>query len=91
MTYLVESLGEILEVEGPRALTPKSSLQVIEFMVYKLNFGEKTKTTLQTLSGRAILIGKDQAISVSTQDFPQIEGDSVYFVEDGCDHLRVYN
>lgn len=91
MTYLVESLGEILVVERARALTPNCSLRVIGFMVYKLNFGEKTKTTLQTLSGRAILIGKDQAISVSTQDFPQIEGDSIYFLEDGCDHMRVYN
>lgn len=90
--YLVESLGEILILRPLKAQNRhhKCGTYTFGINVYKLDFGEKKWVQIQTLAGRAILldIATGCATSLSVQDFPEIEENSVYFLESG---LGVYN
>lgn len=90
--YLVESLGEII-ILRPLKLPDrlhKCGTYTFGFNVYKLDFGEKKWTQIQTLAGRAIFldIATGWATSLAVQDFPEIGENSVYFLEIG---LGVYN
>lgn len=90
--YLVESSGVILFIERILAVdesNPEFSRFTVGFNVFKLNLSSSGegdqrrgwRTPVQSLSDRAILLGENRAVSVSTRDFPEFQQDSVYFVE----------
>ncbi|KAF3456686.1 hypothetical protein FNV43_RR01340 [Rhamnella rubrinervis] len=89
MTTLVKSMGEILVVD--RIMVANNFWSTIGFSVSKLDCGGERNRTLpvQTLPDLALFVGPLSAASVSTQDCPELEPNSIYFVDHDC--LGVYD
>ncbi|XP_022761172.1 probable F-box protein At4g22165 [Durio zibethinus] len=52
------------------------------FHVYKLDFIAQKWVEMESLGDRALFLGGNQSVSVSTQSFPNCEGNSIYFTDD---------
>ena len=90
-TRLVKSMGEILNVEQFFLEKDDGSLSTIGFVVSRFDYGERSWKHIQALPDRAIFVDvASSAVSVSTLDCPELEANSIYFVDDD-DYLRVYN
>ncbi|KAF3455687.1 hypothetical protein FNV43_RR00329 [Rhamnella rubrinervis] len=89
--YLVESLGEILAVQqilSRRHFSASSS--TIGFTVFKLGCAKTGWIPIERLpAGRAIFAKRSGSECVSIQDFPELEENSIYLLDDNC--LVVYN
>lgn len=92
--HFVESLGEILLVLRCHYAMTGSRHRRMEFGVYKLDLKLKDWVTVKTLSDRALFIEANETLSVSTQDFPECQADSIYFTGldlTGLCDVGVYN
>ena len=90
-TRFVKSMGEILNVEQFLLEKDDGSLSTIGFVVSRFDYGERSWKHIQALPDRAIFVDvASSAVSVSTLDCPELEANSIYFVDDD-DYLRVYN
>ncbi|KAL6187785.1 hypothetical protein ACLB2K_039180 [Fragaria x ananassa] len=76
-TYIVESQGEILYVKQFSRIKADDDLYV-----YRLVFKDREWKKVESLIGRALFLGgKETAMSLSTRNFPTVEGNSIYLVE----------
>ncbi|KAL6186761.1 hypothetical protein ACLB2K_042880 [Fragaria x ananassa] len=75
-TYIVESQGEIFYVKQ------FSRIKADDLYVYRLVFKDREWKKVESLIGRALFLGgKETAMSLSTRNFPTVEGNSIYLVE----------
>ncbi|KAL6190147.1 hypothetical protein ACLB2K_036546 [Fragaria x ananassa] len=75
-TYIVESQGEILYVKQ------FSRIKADDLYVYRLVFKDREWKKVESLIDRALFLGgKETAMSLSTRNFPTVEGNSIYLVE----------
>ncbi|KAF3457612.1 hypothetical protein FNV43_RR02270 [Rhamnella rubrinervis] len=71
---LVESLGEILCVVCIQGAAR------YKYNVYKLDFGGgKLWKKVKTLKDQAVFVGRNQSVSLSAREFPELERNSVYY------------
>lgn len=90
--YLVESLGEIFIVRRTTEIDENCSFKslTIGLCVYKLDYSKIKWTPIHTLlPGRTILLSSGGSTCVSVQDYPELEENSIYYVDNDC--LGVYN
>ncbi|KAE7998734.1 hypothetical protein FH972_003245 [Carpinus fangiana] len=81
LKYLVESLGDILLVVrylGPPTRPPSKTQG---FDVFKLDFRQQTMERVECLGDRVLFLCK-YSFSVSAQDFPELNPNSIYFTHD---------
>ncbi|KAE8098381.1 hypothetical protein FH972_016450 [Carpinus fangiana] len=79
--YLVESLGDILLVVkylGPPTRPPSKTQG---FDVFKLDFQQQTMERVECLGDRVLFLC-NYSFSVSAQDFPELNPNSIYFTHD---------
>ena len=88
MMYLVESMGELLIVKKVGSTMTRLDISKLEFRVSKVELSGNKCEKMESLDGRALFVGKNQSMSVSTSDFPGCQENSIYFIED---YIRVYN
>ncbi|XP_015888222.3 putative F-box protein At5g55150 [Ziziphus jujuba] len=72
IAFLIESKGDLLLV---------LMLQTDrEFAIYKLDYSGKVWIPVETLSDQALFISENECRSVSTQNFPKLRENSIYFI-----------
>lgn len=85
ISYFVEAGGELLLVsrERPRSLvTPPVRVLAGKFRVYKANLGCKRWDPVSCLGEYALVIGQCQSFALSQTTAPEIQRNSIYFLED---------
>ncbi|KAF6154542.1 hypothetical protein GIB67_027815 [Kingdonia uniflora] len=83
--YLVESLGELLQVRRVLRFLPTVG-ETIGFKVYEL-LEESTEdyeywVEMDTLHGQALFLGDNSSVSISSLDFPECKPNCIYFTDD---------
>ncbi|XP_059432968.1 uncharacterized protein LOC132166203 [Corylus avellana] len=84
--YLVESLGDILLVArylGPPTQPPSKTHR---FDVFKLDFQQQTMERVECLGDRVLFVCMKHSFSVSAQDFPELNPNSIYFTHDDMEY-----
>ncbi|XP_050133142.1 putative F-box protein At5g55150 [Malus sylvestris] len=62
--------------------------RTLQFYVLKLNFTANKWEKIESLRGRALFLGGNQSMSVSTPDFLECEENSIYFTDDRWDEIN---
>jgi hypothetical protein len=84
--YLVESLGDILLVVrylGPPTRPPSKTQR---FDVFKLDFQQQIMERVECLGDRVLFLCMRHSFSVSAQDFPELNPNSIYFTHDDTEY-----
>ena len=71
------------------------------FKVYNFDFDQKKWKLIKNIKEKALLLGHNQAISISTKKFDGFKSNHIYFLDDykegyfentyGCHDMRVFN
>lgn len=98
-SYLVESMGEVLFVlELMGEIDDFWSIGTTGFAIYKMdNRGNNYNhgwLRVESLSGRALFVDRNECVLIETKDFPQVRENSIYFrnyLNGGRKNIGVYN
>lgn len=81
--YLVESYGELLLLCRRLARSIIDfSLETVSFEVYKYDFNGQEWIELEELGDRALFIGDNHSMSLSSSDDVSCKANSIYFTDD---------
>jgi hypothetical protein len=93
--YLVESLGDLLwvrrliannmDADGIFNFSYEAEIfpdQTVKFDIYKLDFSRNTWEFAKCIGDRALFLGTNQSLSLSTRDFPDLQANRIYFTDD---------
>ncbi|KAK9931294.1 hypothetical protein M0R45_018573 [Rubus argutus] len=84
-TYLVESLGELLFVVrtiGNSYENKNFRYRTKDFYIFKMNRWNSQLEKVECLHDRALFLGGNQSMSLSTRSFTEIKDNSIYFTDD---------
>ncbi|KAA8526986.1 hypothetical protein F0562_008785 [Nyssa sinensis] len=60
----------------------------VRFDVYKLHRQQNKWSYIKSIGDRALFLGINHSLSLSSKDFPELRGNSIYFTDDDLDELR---
>ncbi|PQM36107.1 F-box protein [Prunus yedoensis var. nudiflora] len=89
--YVGRVIGNFINHEGiavvqedlPEGFDVIFPYRTLRFYILKLNItGKKWEKVESSLRNRALFLGGNQSMSVSTRDFPELEENSIYFTDD---------
>uniref|UniRef100_A0A5B7A288 F-box domain-containing protein n=1 Tax=Davidia involucrata TaxID=16924 RepID=A0A5B7A288_DAVIN len=84
--YLVESLGDLLLLFRCATRSVRDfSMETISFEVYKFDFSTKEWMKLDDLGDRALFVGDNCSMSLSTSQVLNCKSNSIYFTDDNVE------
>ncbi|XP_059665598.1 uncharacterized protein LOC132311617 [Cornus florida] len=101
--YLVESSGDLLLVfrifntefvpggKEKDPIDPPKFHRTLRFVVHKLNFKLNKWEHVKCLDDRSLFVGYNHSFSLSTRDYPELRGNSIYFTENYEELLLMCN
>ncbi|KAL3839810.1 hypothetical protein ACJIZ3_024401 [Penstemon smallii] len=96
--FVVRYIGEFVRYDG-KVVTEADTLtdyaleplvcpyKTIWFDVYKLDFDQKSWIEVECLNDTALFLGVNQTLAVSSVEYRELKGNSIYFTDDYWDRM----